>query len=78
MSMRTAWSLVLGAVVTYGVLAPAMVARRVIASVDYKTIVTFTLWPGAALLVASGVLSSSRSSGAVSRSRSSASSTSSK
>jgi OPT family oligopeptide transporter len=57
MSMRTAWSLLLGALVTYGLVAPAMVARGVIATVDYKTIVTFTLWPGAALLVASGVLS---------------------
>ncbi len=57
MPMRTAWSLLLGALVTYGVIAPAMVARGVIASVDYKTIVTFTLWPGAALLVSSGVLS---------------------
>lgn len=57
MAMRTAWSLLLGAVVTYGILAPAMVARGVIGAVDYKTIVTFTLWPGAALLVASGLLS---------------------
>ena len=57
MPMRTAWSLLLGALVTYGVVAPAMVARGVIAAVDYKTIVTFTLWPGAALLVSSGVLS---------------------
>jgi uncharacterized oligopeptide transporter (OPT) family protein len=57
MSMRTAWSLLLGAVVTYGVVAPAMVARGVIGAVEYKTIVTFTLWPGAALLVSSGVLS---------------------
>jgi len=57
MSMRTAWSLAVGAVLTYGLLAPAMVGRGVIGAVDYKAIVSFTLWPGAALLVASGVLS---------------------
>ncbi len=57
MSLRTAWSLLLAALVTYGALAPAMVARGVIASVDYKTIVQFTLWPGAALLVSSGLTS---------------------
>ncbi len=57
MSMRTATSMLLGALATYGVLAPAMVARGVIATVDYKSIVTFTLWPGAAMLVSSGVAS---------------------
>jgi uncharacterized oligopeptide transporter (OPT) family protein len=57
MGFRTAWSMLLGAVITYGVVAPAMVARGVIASVDYKTIVAFTLWPGAGLMVSSGLLS---------------------
>ena len=57
MTPRTAWSMLLGALLTYGWLAPAMVARGVIAAVDYKTIVALTVWPGAALLVASGVFS---------------------
>ena len=57
MAPRTAWSLLVGALVTYGALAPAMVTRGAIAAVDYKHIVEFTAWPGAALLVASGVFS---------------------
>lgn len=55
MGPRTAWSMLLGALLTYGVVAPAMVSRGVIATVTYKAIVAFTLWPGAALLVSSGV-----------------------
>ncbi len=57
MGLRTAWSMLIGAALTYGVIAPAMVARGVIPSVDYKAIVQLTLWPGAALMVSSGLLS---------------------
>lgn len=57
MSFRTGWSLLLGALVTYGVLAPALVAQGVIAEVSYKLIVQWTLWCGAAILVSSGLLS---------------------
>ena len=57
MSFRTAWSLLLGSLLTYGVLAPAMVADGVIAKVDYKTIAGWTVWPGASLLVAAGLTS---------------------
>lgn len=57
MAPRTAWSLLLGALLSYAVVAPAMVVRGAIAAVEYKSIVQFTLWPGAALLVASGVWS---------------------
>jgi uncharacterized oligopeptide transporter (OPT) family protein len=56
MSVRTGWSMLLGAIATYGVLAPALVARGVIASVSYKEIVRWSLWGGAALLVSSGLL----------------------
>jgi OPT family oligopeptide transporter len=55
MGPRTAWSMLLGALLTYGVLAPVMVSRGVIATVTYKAIVAFTLWPGAAMLVSSGL-----------------------
>jgi uncharacterized oligopeptide transporter (OPT) family protein len=51
MAPRTAVSMFLGAVLTYGVLAPALVA-----STSYKEIVAFTLWPGAAMLVTSAVV----------------------
>ena len=57
MSFRTAWSLLLGAALTYGFLAPALVAQGVITTVSYKGIVAWTVWPGAAILVASGLTS---------------------
>ena len=57
MSFRTAWSMLLGGVLTYGVLAPALVADGLVANVTYKDIVGWTVWPGAAMLVASGLTS---------------------
>jgi uncharacterized oligopeptide transporter (OPT) family protein len=57
MSFRTAWSMLLGGVLTYGVLAPAMVERGVISAVSYKAIAGYAVWPGAAILVASGLTS---------------------
>lgn len=57
MSFRTGWSLLLGAVLTYGVLAPALVEDGVITTISYKGIVAWSLWPGAALLVAAGLTS---------------------
>ena len=55
MSFRTAWSMLLGGVLTYAVLAPALVANGLVKTVSYKAIVGWTVWPGAALLVASGI-----------------------
>jgi uncharacterized oligopeptide transporter (OPT) family protein len=57
MSFRTAWSLLLGSLLTYGVLAPQLFADGRISEVNYKSIVAWTVWPGAALLVASGLTS---------------------
>ena len=57
MSFRIGWSMLLGALLTYGVLAPEMVSRGVIAVVSYKAIVQWTLWCGAAILVSSGLMS---------------------
>jgi uncharacterized oligopeptide transporter (OPT) family protein len=56
MSFKTGWSMLLGALLTYGVLTPIMFAHGVIPEVSYKVIVQWTLWPGAALLLASGLL----------------------
>jgi OPT family oligopeptide transporter len=56
-SFRTAWSMLLGGVLTYGVLAPALVEQGKVAAVSYKAIVGWTVWPAAALLVASGLTS---------------------
>ncbi len=57
MSWKTGWSMLLGAILTYGFLAPAMVDQGFIATVSYKAINTWMLWTGAALLVSSGLLS---------------------
>ncbi len=78
MASRTAWSTLLGGVLTYGVIAPLLVARGVIAAPGYGSIVRFMVWPAASLLVASAVtelvldlprlLAGARSDGAGSRS----------
>ncbi len=57
MSFRTGWSMLLGGVLTYAVLAPALVERGVITVVSYKNIVGWTVWPGAAILVGAGLTS---------------------
>ncbi|HWV38907.1 MAG TPA: OPT family oligopeptide transporter [Vulgatibacter sp.] len=57
MSFRTGWSLLLGAILTYVFLAPSLLASGQIAEPSYKAIVAWTLWPGAAVLVASGLTS---------------------
>ena len=57
MSFRTAWSMLLGSVLTYVFLAPAMVDEGVIASVTYKAIAGWMVWPAASLLVTSGLTS---------------------
>lgn len=57
MSFRTAWSVLLGGLLTYAYLAPALLERGLIGGASYKQIVTFTVWPGAAILVASGITS---------------------
>jgi OPT family oligopeptide transporter len=57
MSFRTGWSLLFGGLLTYLVLGPALLANGIITTVSYKAIVAWTLWPGAAILVASGLTS---------------------
>jgi OPT family oligopeptide transporter len=56
-SFRTGWSLLLGGVLTYAFLAPALLAQGLIADTEYKTIVGWTVWPGASILVAAGLTS---------------------
>jgi putative OPT family oligopeptide transporter len=57
MGFKTGWSMLLGAALTYGYLAPKMVNEGVIHAVTYKGIMQFSLWPGAAMLLSSGLLS---------------------
>ncbi|HET8733372.1 MAG TPA: OPT/YSL family transporter, partial [Anaeromyxobacteraceae bacterium] len=54
-SFRTGWSILLGGLLTYGVLAPGLLARGLIPSAGYKAIVGWTIWPGAAVLVGAGL-----------------------
>jgi uncharacterized oligopeptide transporter (OPT) family protein len=57
MSFRTGWSLLLGGILTYGVMAPRLYEQGLIKTVSYKAIVEWTVWPGAAILVGSGLTS---------------------
>jgi putative OPT family oligopeptide transporter len=53
MAPRTAGSMAVGGLLTYGFLAPALVQSGAVAAADYKAIVALTVWPGAALIVSS-------------------------
>jgi uncharacterized oligopeptide transporter (OPT) family protein len=65
MSFRTGWSLLVGGVFTYAVLAPWAVGEGYLPAIqlgktgdfvdNYKHIVKWTLWPGAAILVSAGL-----------------------
>jgi uncharacterized oligopeptide transporter (OPT) family protein len=55
-SFRTGWSMLLGAVLAFGVVAPEMVARGAIESVSYRAIVQWTVWGAAPLLVSANLV----------------------
>lgn len=62
MSFRTGWSMLLGAMVNYVVIAPALLQHGLLKPlggkpVSYAGIIDWTLWPGAAILVAAGLTS---------------------
>ncbi len=57
MSFRTGWSVLLGGLLTYGIMAPALLDQGLITGVSYKQIVEWTVWPGAAILVGAGLTS---------------------
>jgi len=59
--IRTAWSMLVGAILNYFVLAPAMYARGDIVVnaqglLNYRQIVDWSLWTGASIMVTSGLL----------------------
>lgn len=56
MSFRTGWSLLLGAGVTYFVMAPELLDAGLISG-PKKVVMDWTLWPGAAILVGAGLTS---------------------
>jgi putative OPT family oligopeptide transporter len=55
MSFRTGWTMLLGAILNYGILAPQLFTDGQIKAVNYKAILDWTLWPGAAILVGAGL-----------------------
>jgi putative OPT family oligopeptide transporter len=57
MGFKVGWSLLLGAIINYGFLAPQMHAAGVIKDLGFKAIVSWSLWPGAALMVTSALTS---------------------
>lgn len=56
MSFRTAWSLMLGAVVNYVILAPIFLANGDITSPSFRNISRWSLWIGVPMMVTSGLL----------------------
>jgi len=66
MGLRTTISMLVGALLNYGVMAPILLDHHVIAAkvgehgeqiLGYPAIVKWSLWPGAAIMVTSGLLS---------------------
>ncbi|MFO0558295.1 MAG: OPT family oligopeptide transporter [Polyangiales bacterium] len=56
MGLRTTASMLVAALINYGVLAPKIHAMGGITRISYRGIVSWSLWPGAALMVTSGLL----------------------
>lgn len=56
MGWRSAWSLMLGAVLNYGLLAPYGVSIGAIREVKYRHIVGWTVWFGSSMLLVAGLL----------------------
>jgi OPT family oligopeptide transporter len=56
MGLRTTVSMVIAALLNYGVIAPKIHAMGGITRISYRGIVSWSLWPGAALMVTSGLL----------------------
>ncbi|HQR29078.1 MAG TPA: OPT family oligopeptide transporter [Anaeromyxobacteraceae bacterium] len=57
MGIRTTASMLLGAVLTYGVAGPWLVREGIVASAGYRPIVGWSLWGASGMLVSSGLLS---------------------
>lgn len=57
MGFRAAWSMLLGAIINYGVLAPWLYEKGIIDSrLGYKYIVAWSVWFGSAMILTSGLL----------------------
>ena len=56
-SFRIGWSLVLGALLVWGLIGPRLVAEGIVASAGYRPILEWAIWPGVSMLVSAGLLS---------------------
>src|SRR5262245_12890533 len=56
LGFRTGWSMLLGGLLNFCVLAPWMHDRGVFVAVNFRSLLGWSLWPGAALMIASGLL----------------------
>ncbi|MBI5838382.1 MAG: OPT/YSL family transporter [Candidatus Eisenbacteria bacterium] len=56
MSFRQTWSMLLGAVINYCVLAPIMLDRGIIEVASFRKISAWSLWTGVPMMVTSGLL----------------------
>ena len=56
MGLRVAASMLVGAVICYGIIGPILVEREIVQP-GYRGIVSWVLWPATALMVTSGLLS---------------------
>jgi len=52
---RVAWSILVGAVVCFGILAPRLFEAGVIAEPGYRGVVAWSVWPGATMMVIAGL-----------------------
>lgn len=57
MGWKVGWSLLAGAIVNYGFLAPHMHAMGVIKDLGFRGIVSWSLWPGVSLMVTAAITS---------------------
>ena len=56
LGFRTGWSMLFGALLNFCVLGPWMHDRGVFTTVTFRSLLGWSLWPGAALMIASGLL----------------------
>ena len=56
MGIRVGVSLLIGSLIFYGILAPLVISQGIVGT-GYREIVSWTLWPATAMMVASGLLS---------------------
>lgn len=56
-SFRVGWSLVVGALVVWGLIGPRLVAEGIVTGAGYRPVLEWAIWPGVSMLVSAGILS---------------------